>query len=231
LAIDADFNQVKCQNLNVKSADGINLIHGNFKDIEKIAKENNFYPVDGILFDLGLSMRQLNESGKGFSYKKLTEGLDMRLDGEGVTAGEIINSYSKDQLYEIFSKYSEELDSWPIAQSIIDARRVKKIMTVGDLILAINKVIKDEKVYSRIFQALRIETNDELESLKKGLSGAINILKKDGQVAIITFHSLEDRIVKKFVRENNLRQVNKKVVKGSRMLRFERSAKLRIICK
>jgi len=236
LGIDADEDQ--CQISNVKYQNDISksknliLIRGNFRDIERIAKENDFFPVDGVLFDLGLSMRQINESGRGFSYKKLEEPLDMRFDQESQkTAGVIVNSFSQEELYEIFTKNSEELNSRSISQIIVRARKIKPINQVGDLIKVIDLVLKtrDEKVYKRIFQALRIEVNEEFDSLKKGLAGAIKILKENGRIVIISFHSLEDRIVKQFIRNQGLKEINKKVILGTKNLSYERSAKMRII--
>ena len=250
LAIDADFDQVKSQNSKVsdvtvgvrpptinvgasdKSSEKIKLVRGNFKDIEEIAKENGFYPVDGVLFDLGLSMQQINESGRGFSYKKLEEPLDMRLDqASQKTASDIINSFSQKELYEIFTKNSEELNSRSISQAIVRARKVRPINQVGDLIRIIDLVLKahDEKVYKRIFQALRIEVNDEFINLQKGLTGAVKILKNTGRIVVISFHSLEDRIVKQFIRNQGLKEINKKVILGKKSLSYEKSAKMRVI--
>lgn len=226
LAIDLDINQLNNygeQNKNLK------LVQGNFKDIEKIARESDYFPVDGIIFDLGLSMRQYLESKRGFSYKKSQEPLDMRLDTrEGITAKELIYKSSKEELYEILAKNSEEIRSKEIADSI---KSKKQMNTVEDLINAIDKAIgyKSSSVYARIFQALRITVNDEFVNLRKGLEGAVNILKDKGRIVIVSFHSLEDRIVKNFVKEKGLSFKEKKPIRGFRQ--FERSAKLRVILK
>lgn len=226
LAIDLDINQLKNhteQNKNLK------LVQGNFKDIEKIAIDNNHFPVEGIVFDLGLSMRQYQELKKGFSYKKPQEPLDMRLDEkEGLSAKELINNSTVKELYEILAKNSEEIRSKEIADSI---KRKKHMNTVGDLVNAIDEAIgyKSSSVYARIFQALRIAVNNELTNLKKGLEGSVNILNDKGRIVIVCFHSLEDRIVKKFVKEKGLKFKEKKPIRGLRQ--FERSAKLRIILK
>lgn len=225
LGIDADYEQI--QNLESRiNNPKLKLVVGNFRDIEKIARENEFFPVDGVIFDLGLSMRQLKESGKGLSYMNDSEPLDMRLNESlEVTAAEIVNSYSEDELYEIFAKFSEELDSGPIAKAIVRTRKIKKLENVGDLKKAIKEAIgrESQKVNSRIFQALRIKVNDEIRNLEEGLKGAYMLIKKQGRIAVITFHSLEDRLVKRFG--------GKKVAVGNRAHKFERSAKLRVLVK
>ncbi len=219
LAIDMDENQIaKFKNKNAI------CVQDNFKDIEKIAKENDFYPVDGIVFDLGLSMRQLNESGRGFSFKKIHEPLDMRMNtDEEETAADLVNGLNKDGLYELFASYSEDLNSRIIAEKIVESRIRRRIKTVGDLIAVIDKAIgrKDQGTYRRIFQALRIAVNHELDNLRQGLSGALNLIGVEGRIVVVTFHSLEDRIVKKYG--------GGQLVKGDRNLQFERSAKLRVI--
>ena len=210
------------------------LFNDNFANIEDIAKKNKYYPVDGIIFDLGLSMGQIQKSKKGFSYKNENEYLDMRLSENIVeTASSIINSSKSDELYEIFTKYSEEIDSRAIAESIVNARSLKKIEKVVDLLTIIDKTLKrkDKKVYARIFQALRIAVNNEFENLRKALKGAKKIINSDGRIIVISFHSLEDRIVKRFVIDNNLKFLTKKPILGKKWLKHERSAKLRIILK
>lgn len=230
LAIDWDKNQI--EKLKNNFSDKVIFHLGNFADIEEIAKKNNFYPVDGIVFDLGLSMRQLEESKKGFSYKNLDENLDMRLsDDLKVKASGLLNNLSLEELYKVFAKNSEEINSKKIAQAIISNRKFKKILIVKDLLVIIDKALKNEKkdkekVYRRVFQALRIEVNNEFENLKNGLAGGLKILKKDGRILVISFHSLEDRIVKKFIKENHLKEFYKSPILGNE--KFERSAKLRI---
>ena len=235
LGIDIDLEQIEKLKPRLISYKKIKLVRGNFADIEKIAKANNFYPVMGILFDLGLSMNQLNSSGRGFSYKKLAEPLDMRLDTSVeaglIPASELINSLSGHELYELFSNNSEEINSLAISQAVVRARSVKPISKVGDLLDLIDQVLegRSKEVYARIFQALRMEVNSELENLSKALFGSLKILKKKGKVAIISFHSIEDRLVKQFIKNNHLLQLNKKVIRPVKPVGFQKSAKLRII--
>lgn len=231
LGIDLDENQIKENTQKIKD-EKLTLIVGNFADVEKIAKEQGFFPVDGILFDLGLSYGQLSDSGRGFSYKRRDELLDMRLSlSYEIKAADLINSLSEDELYGILAKNAEEINSRVIAQALVRARRLKKIKTVGELVKLIDGVIgdKDEKVYARVFQALRVEVNQEIVNLKKGLKGAMNLIKNEGRIVTITFHSIEDRTVKKFITENKLKQIEK--LRGNRMLGYERSATLRVIQK
>lgn len=230
LAIDLDKNQLTSSRVN--GLTGLKLIEGNFADIEKIAKKNSFFPVDGIIFDLGLSMAQMTDSGRGFSYKKDNEPLDMRMsDRIKKKASDLVNSLKVEDLYQILAGNSEELKSREIALEIVRRRQIKKISTVSDLIHVIDRAAgeKNNRVYRRIFQALRIEVNDEFNNLKKGLVGAVSILKKDGRILVISFHSLEDRIVKNFVKNNQLNFLEKKPIVNKFGPSYERSAKLRII--
>lgn len=208
-----------------------NIVRGNFAEIEKIARENNFFPVDGILFDLGLSMHQIKSSERGFSYQNADEPLDMRINlGIKVKASDIVNSCREDELYELIAGYSEDVNSRTISRAIVNGRRFKRIEKVGDLLNIIVKTLgnRDKKTFARVFQSLRIAVNNEPDNLKLGLSGALSILKTGGRISIISFHSLEDRLIKKFGQINGLIQVNKKVIRGNSSIIYERSAKLRI---
>src|SRR3989344_7799091 len=207
---------------------------GHLWELAKIAKSNNFYPVDGVLFDLGLSIDQMQKSARGFSYKNLKEPLDMRISLDlDKSAADIVNNFDQNQIYEILANFSEEINSLAISRAIVRARSLKDVNTVGDLVGIVNRSIgyKDTRVQARVFQALRIAVNNELENLKKGLAQAFTILKDNSRLVAISFHSLEDRIVKQFIKNNafELKQLNKKVIRSDRGKRFERSAKLRIV--
>src|SRR3989339_310475 len=232
LAVDLDENQLIGSRVN--GLTGLKLVQGNFGDIEKIARENNFFPVDGVVFDLGLSMKQISQSGRGFSYKKLNEPLDMRMSLKTeITAMYLLNHLSEGELFEVFAKNSEEINSQKIAHEVIIKRQFKKLETVGDLVNCIDKAVgqQDNNTYKRIFQALRIQVNDEFENLKRGLIGATNVIKNDGKIAIVTFHSLEDRIVKNFSKTAGIKLSDKKPIMNKRGRNFEKSAKLRLIIK
>jgi len=204
-----------------------------FREISEIlTKENNFFPVDGVVFDLGLSMRQISQSGRGFSFKKLFEPLDMRMNSNNeMTAEYLLNHLSESELFDVFAKNSEEINSQKIAREVVIRRQSRRLEKVGDLIGCIDRAIGeiDNNAYKRIFQALRIEVNDEFENLKNGLEGAMKIIKEDGKVAVVTFHSIEDRMVKNFSRGMGIKLLNKKVIMNRRGRSFEKSAKLRVL--
>ncbi len=220
------------------------LVGGNFKNLKEIVKLYNFPLADGILFDLGFNSWQIGESGRGFSFKK-DEPLDMRFDqSQDLTAEKILNFWPQDKLSEIFCQYGEESDAKRIAHKITEARRSKPIKTTFDLIEIIKQVKKYRgKIHpaTKIFQALRIAVNDELNNIKIALQQTPSLLKRNGELIIISFHSLEDRIIKNFLRSTSSGQVktfkiiNKKVIKPNYSeILFNprsRSAKLRAATK
>lgn len=231
LGIDWDQGNV-AQNTEGGTPANVTLVHGNYAHIKEIAQKNNWVPCQGIIFDLGLSMDQIRSSQRGFSYEARSEPLDMRIDIScKTTASDIVNSSSEQELYDIFTKNAEEINSRSIAHAIYLSSRVKKIETVGELIDVISSVTKDRKAVARIFQALRIEVNDEFENIRKGLSGGYEILNDSGRIVIITFHQSEDRIVKQYAREHGMKMITSKPIKSSSHASFERSAHLRIIQK
>lgn len=230
LGIDRDARQIDRLKNELKTEKAL-FINGNFADIAEIVSQNKIGKVDGVLFDLGLSWEQLSNLGKGLSYRNEAEPLDMRLDAEGeITAEFILNTYSQEELYELLARNSEEVRALDIAKQIVSSRRAKRYKKVGDLKQTIEKITGPNtgKTNNRVFQALRIEVNNEFENLKRGLEGAVSILKPEGRIAVISFHSLEDRIVKQFVRGGKLQQISKKAIQGDRTLSFERPARLRI---
>lgn len=181
------------------------IIKSNFAKLDEVIKENNIQRLpDGILLDIGLSSRQLEEShNRGFSYLESSEPLDMRMDQTlGVTAKDLLTVFSEKELADIFYKYGEERYSYRIAKEI--KKNISNINTVGDLTRLIYKAVPaaDNSITKnpsrRVFQALRIVVNDELGSLQKVLDKSFEILNQNGRLSVITFHSLEDRIVKNF---------------------------------
>lgn len=205
LGIDVD--AVSLQRL--KQEERLVLAHGNFRDLKKIAQEKDFSDISGVLFDLGLSSWQIEESGKGFTFRK-DEPLYMILNGsQEVTAEEIINKWPEESLVEILNKFGEERYGRRIVRGIVNERKLHPIKTTFQLKNIILKSIPFSytrrgavsRVLARVFQALRIVINDELENLTKGLEQALEITKPGGRIAVISFHSLEDRIVKNFFRE------------------------------
>lgn len=189
----------------------LTLAKGNFKDLSEIAHLNNFNRVSGILFDLGISSHQIDSPERGFSFLK--EGpLDMRMDKSSpVTAEALINLLGKGELYDIFNKLGQDSRSGSVSNSIIRARRIKAIQTTGELSRVVQEAYGIRKedvsdftknlVNKKVFQALRIAVNDELENIKTALPEALELLEEKGRIAVISFHSLEDGIVKKTFKE------------------------------
>jgi len=186
------------------------LIKSSYVNLSKITPEYNIPKLDGILFDLGVSSYQLDNAERGFSFSK-DAFLDMRFDQDdnsNLTAYDVVNKFSKEKLIEIFSKYGEEPYSKTIASGIVEYRKNKTIETTTELSEVILKSLSHKKFKgsvhpaTRVFQALRIEVNDELEGLKNALEQAITQLKVGGKLAVISFHSLEDRIVKEIFKES-----------------------------
>lgn len=208
----------------------------NFAHLREIVEQNSFNPVHGILLDLGLSSDLLESSGRGFSFMK-NEPLDMRFNPQtdDITAREIINQYSEKTLKEIFWRYGEERYSSRIARAIVQKRRKKKFNTTQELVEIIRDTLSFRfhiKTCARIFQALRISVNKELENLQQALIASQDILVPKGRMVVISYHSLEDRIVKIFFkRTENLRILTKKPIVPSKeevkANSRSRSAKLR----
>jgi 16S rRNA (cytosine1402-N4)-methyltransferase len=221
LGIDADpaaIRQFKAQSAKFKIKEKIKLVQDNFVNLESIVKEKNFKPINAVLLDLGMSSYQLDQAGRGFSFQKDT-ALNMRLEGGegGKTAYEIINQYPKQKLKQIFQTYGEIKNSGAIARKIDSARQNHPIATTSMLVHAvfpafskrgrgIAKFSKTEtKLLARLWQAIRIEVNQELRNLTKVLPQITKILEKQGRIAVISYHSLEDRIVKKYFRAESKR--------------------------
>jgi len=186
-----------------KFSNRIALVNDNFANIKEILKKVNVENIDGILLDLGLSSFLIEKSERGFSYLR-NEKLDMRFnDNNKITAFDVVNTYSKEKLAEIFWKYGEERWSKLIAESIVNYRKDKTIETTGELVEIIKSAIPDKFRHyrkghpaKRIFQAIRIEVNNELDNLKKAVEDGFDVLKSGGRMVIISYHSLEDRMVK-----------------------------------
>jgi 16S rRNA (cytosine1402-N4)-methyltransferase len=200
IGIDADYEVMIQTREKLERFQGIEFINDNFKNIKSIVN----HPVDGILFDLGVSSYQIDEPGRGFSLQK--DGpLDMRMDrSQKLTAEEIINRSSRDELEKIFREYGEEHFSRKIAKAIIQKREKEKIKSTLQLKDIVEKSIftwKKRESVTRIFQALRIAVNQELKNLESALRDSLDLLKPSGRIVVISYHSLEDRMVKHTLRE------------------------------
>ena len=213
-AFDQDSNAVNYSEEVLKNiADNFKIFNYNFVYMKEILEKENVFLVDGIIFDLGFSSPQIDDKNRGFSF--MQDGpLDMRMSSKGKSAKDIINTYSEKQLSEIFYLYGEEKLSRAIAKKINQNK--ENINSTMELVEVIKKAVGANYFYKnhperKIFQALRIEVNSELDVLKEILPKAIKMLKKGGRIGIITFHSLEDRIVKNIFKEYS--EVNE-IVKG-----------------
>ncbi len=215
------------------------LVQGNFKNVRSIAQENGFDPCQGILADLGISSLHYEQSGRGFSFNKPDEPLDMRLDPkvQAVKASDLLNSLGKKDLVDTFEfVMGKALAKW-LAYEVIKAREKKKIEKVGDLLRIVQRLHlrpKDIHPATKPFMALRIRVNSELENLSIFLPNAFELLVKGGRMAIISFHSAEDRIVKRFSKAyaESLKVLTRKpVFPSSREIKENprsRSARLRV---
>ncbi len=211
IAIDKDILAIDNFKKKIKKQRNVFLFQDSFSNLDKILASLTIKKVNNIVADLGVSSDQLESKERGFSYKYEDAPLDMRMNySQKLTAEQVINSYTETQLKKIFWEYGNEYFSRNIAKNIVRTRQKKKIKTVGDLMLIIQKSIpqknqqKNFRIHwaTRTFQALRIEVNHELEDLKKFLEISIDRLKKGGRLGVVSFHSGEDKLVKKIFQEN-----------------------------
>lgn len=206
IGIDRDTEALKAAKEKLKNYTNVKYVHDNHDNIKQILEELQVNGVDGILLDLGVSSYQLDEKNRGFSYIA-DATLDMRMDKEQkLTAKDVVNTYSEEKLANIIWEYGEEKFSRQIAKNICKSRQQKSIETTGELVQIIKKSIplskqKDGHPAKRTFQAIRIEVNNEIEPLYNTILDCINCLNKNGRLAVLTFHSLEDRAVKKAFNE------------------------------
>jgi len=206
-AFDQDMEAIKYSEKKLSEISlNFRIIHSNFEKLKSKLEEEKVTEVDGILFDLGLSSPQIDDASRGFSFMNDAK-LDMRMNKESKkSAYNIVNEYDKDSLAKIFYEYGEEKLSGVIARKIVDYRKNKPIETTTELVEIIKSSVGANYFFKNhpereIFQAIRIEVNDELKVLEKVLPDAIDLLKKGGRISVITFHSLEDRIVKKIFKK------------------------------
>lgn len=239
LGIDKDIDAINESKSRLKGGK-ITLVNKDFRDIDKIAQENDFYNSMGILVDSGTSVHQLKNKARGFSFLG-HDLIDMRMDTkQKISAKDIINNYSKNELEEIFMKYGEEGEARHIAEQIVSRRKSKPILYTDELAEIILNAQKNRRKdihpATKVFQALRIAVNDELSALREVLDKGIKVLDAGGRIAVISFHSLEDRIVKQKFRELENKKLGKLITKKAIVASLEeldanrkaRSAKLRV---
>lgn len=247
IAIDQDQSALdrakdKFKDLNCS----VSFFNSNFRNLDEVIKKEGIAEIDGIILDLGLSSDQLENSGRGFSFLK-DESLIMTMkenpSSEDITAYEVVNTWEESNLADVIYGYGEEKFARRIARGIVEARAKSKIKTTFDLVKVISDSVPVAYKRSRLhfatktFQAIRIAVNDELGALSLGLEKGFRVLKLEGRMSVITFHSLEDRIVKRFNKEKEkggfAKLINKKPIKASpeeiRVNPRSRSGKLRIL--
>lgn len=200
IAVDRDPDAIKVLNERLGDRENVTIVHDNYSNIKAIVKRLGIDEIDGLLLDLGVSSFQLDTAERGFSFHK-DAPLDMRMSKSGLSARDVVNDYSEEQLADILFRYGEEKFARRIAANIVKTRQDKPIETTFELVDIIKsslpqKAMRDGHPARKTFQAIRIEVNAELDVLSSTLDDAFSILSKGGRIAIITFHSLEDRIVK-----------------------------------
>ena len=243
IGIDRDEEALKIASQELKEyKEQTTLIKANFRDLPQVIKEENVGLVNGIIYDLGLSSMQLDSQTRGFSFR-WTAPLDMRMDSsQALTAAHLVGELSQKELEDIFFELGEERWARRIAEFIIEERRQNPIKTTSNLLEVMRRAVpakfrrgRRTHFATRVFQALRIKVNEELENLRVSLSYSFDLLQKEGRVCVISYHSLEDRIVKqKFneAKEEKLNILTKKVIRPSkkevRINPRARSARLRV---
>lgn len=211
------FDQDKDALPNVPEDERFTFVQHNFRYLRRFLKLYGIRQVDGILADLGVSSHQLDEGSRGFSYR-FDHELDMRMNqSEGQTAADVINTYQEADLLRIFSEYGEVRNSKTLAAGLVQARQGKKLRSVADLLAAVDPHVRGTrwKYLSQVFQALRIEVNDEMGALTDFLEQSLEVLKPGGRLVIIAYHSLEDRLAKNFLRSGNLKGEQEKDFYGN----------------
>ena len=201
IGIDRDRESIDASKQRLKGYSNVIYIQDNYNNIKNILENLKIDKIDGMLLDLGVSSYQLDEKTRGFSYM-LENDLDMRMDKEQeLTAKVVVNTYKEERLANLIYEYGEERFSKNIAKNIVEYRKQRKIETTKELVSIIDKSIpefakKNGHPAKRTFQAIRIEVNDEIKPLYNAITNSIQVLKNQGRLAVITFHSIEDRIVK-----------------------------------
>lgn len=246
LGIELDPDIFQEAELKVKSSeyrDKVILVNDSYVNLKKIVEEHDFRP-DGILFDLGVSSLHYEKSGRGFSFMK-DELLDMRFNPKvnSTTAADIVNTASQEELIRTLTDYGEEKFAEAIAKQIVSARKIKPITTTTELVEVIKQSVaswyQKRKIHpaTKTFQALRIAVNDELNNVEKGVLAAVEVLNPGGRLVVISFHGLEDKIVREIFKQKTKSEVIKWVVRGTLKPKWEevvvnsraRSAKMKVI--
>ena len=214
IAFDQDADAVR----NLPADERLLFVPHNFRHLQRFLRMYGIEKVDGLLADLGVSSHQFNEGSRGFSYRFEAE-LDMRMDQrQNVTAATILNTYSAAQLQQLLSQYGEVTNARTLAAAILEARSSQQLHTIGQLLQVLAPLAKGNphRYYAQVFQALRMEVNAEMETLKEMLQQLPAVVKTGGRIAIITFHSIEDRLVKQFFKQGSFDTAEEDPIYGRR---------------
>jgi 16S rRNA (cytosine1402-N4)-methyltransferase len=207
------FDQDDDARLNIPVDKKFIFLDQNFRFLKNNLLFNGVNSIDGLIADLGVSFHQFDEPGRGFTFRQ-DAPLDMRMNKSGiVTASHLLKTLDENSLADIFYKFGELTNSRRIAKEIVAARIVKPLISVSDMVKAISRLApkrQEHKFYAKVFQALRIAVNHEIDYLKEMLEQSLSVLNKDGRLVVITYHSLEDRVVKNFMKTGNFEGVEKK---------------------
>jgi 16S rRNA (cytosine1402-N4)-methyltransferase len=212
------FDQDETARQNLPDDERVIFVQQNFRHLQRFLRVHKIVAVDGILADLGVSSHQFNEAERGFSIR-FDAALDMRMDHrQQTTAADILNKYSESQLHKIFERYGEVTNSKTLAKTITEQRLITAIKTISQFKQSVQQIVKGNpnKYFAQVFQALRIEVNDEMGALKEMLQQSLELLKPRGRIAVITFHSLEDRMVKNFFKQGSFDEVQADDVYGTK---------------
>lgn len=201
IGLDRDPDAVEAASERLSRFGNATVIHRNYSELDAVLSELGIEAVDGILMDLGVSSHQLDEESRGFSYHSVDAPLDMRMSQSGMSAADLVNSFSEEQIAAIIFEYGEEKFARRIASNIVRTREQSPIVTTRQLADIVRESVpqkarRDKNPCKKTFQAIRIAVNGEFDHLSEGLNKAFSLLKPQGRLAVITFHSLEDRIVK-----------------------------------
>jgi 16S rRNA (cytosine1402-N4)-methyltransferase len=206
------FDQDEDAKANALEDERFTFVAANFRYLKRFLKLHGVKAVDGILADLGVSSHQFDDASRGFSYR-FDHELDMRMNvHDEVTAAKVVNEYSVDYLQQMFSRYGEVRNAKTLAQRIVEQRAVRTISTIGDLLAVVEPNIRGQRhrYLAQVFQAIRMEVNEEVPALKDLLEQALEVLKPGGRLVVISYHSIEDRLVKNFLKTGNIEgQVDK----------------------
>jgi 16S rRNA (cytosine1402-N4)-methyltransferase len=219
IAFDQDLDAA----VNIIKDERLTFLNQNFRFLKNNLRYLGYDAIDGLIADLGVSFHQFDSHERGFSFRTDT-GLDMRMNPKApLKASDILQTYEEEQLANVFYRYGELTNSRKLAAAIVKARAQTPVVTVSDLTRALSGLIpasQENKFYARLFQSLRIEVNHEMEALTEMLEQALQLLKPGGRLVMITYHSLEDRLVKNFIRTGNFEGRNEKDFYGNQIVPF-----------